>query len=100
LLSNPKVKEYLSEYPTIDAAQFLAGKSMTAFLAKKGFTKYSYVGIAQLVVNTAYNATDMYLSYKNICTLRNASGKDLESAKYIQSQIANTYNKIVECRAQ
>jgi hypothetical protein len=100
LLSNPKVKEYLSEYPTIDAAQFLAGKSITAFLARKGFSKYSYVGIAQLVVNTAYNATDMYLSYKNICTLRNASGKELESAKYIQSQITNTYNKIVECRVQ
>lgn len=100
LLSNPKVKEYLSEYPAIDAAQFLAGKSMTTFLAKKGFSKYSYVGIAQLVVNTAYNATDMYLSYKNICTLRNASGKELESAKYIQSQITDTYNKIIECNAR
>lgn len=99
-LSNPKVKEYIGESPTVDAAQFLAGKSMTEFLAKKGFTRYSYVGIAQLVVNTAYNATDMYLSYKNICTLNKAFGTELESAKRIQSQINNTYDKIVACNKQ
>lgn len=96
-LSNPKVREYLSEYPTTDAAQFLAGKYIKALLEKKGFTKYSYVSIAQLAVNTVYNATDMYLSYKNICTLRNASGKEFAAARHIQSQISNTYSKIVEC---
>lgn len=96
-ISNPKVKEYLNENPTTDAAQFLVGKYMTALLEKKGFTKYSYVSIAQLAVNTVYNATDMYLSYKIICTLRNALGKELEAARHIQSQISNTYSKIVEC---
>lgn len=96
-LSNPKVQEYLSEYPTTDAAQFLAGKYIKALLEKKGFTKYSYVSIAQLAVNTVYNATDMYLSYKNICTLRNSSGKEFAAARHIQSQISNTYSKIVEC---
>lgn len=96
-LSNPKVREYLSEYPTTDAAQFVAGKYIKALLEKKGFTKYSYVSIAQLAVNTVYNATDMYLSYKNICTLRNASGKEFAAVRHIQSQISNTYRKIVEC---
>lgn len=96
-LSNPRVKEYINESPTVDAAQFLAGKAMTEYLAKKGFTRYSYVGIAQLAVNTAYNATDMYLSYKNICTLNKAFGTELESAKRIQRQISDTYGKIVLC---
>lgn len=96
-LSNPKVKEYAGEFPAIDAAQFLAGKSMTALLTKKGISRFSYVGVAQLAVNTAYNATDMYLSYKNICTLRNAAGKELEAAQHIQSQLTDTYNKITQC---
>ena len=100
LLANPKVKEYMGDFPTVDAAQFLVGKSITAFLATKGLAKFSYVGVAQLAVNTAYNVTDLYLSYKNICTLRNAAGKELEAARKIQGQLANSYNAIVACKKQ
>ncbi len=97
LINTLKEKGYLSDFPVVEASQFLAGKTIDSFIKQpiiqKGFLKVSYVTIAQMAVDQAYNALDWYLSYKNMCKLKEINGKELEAAKYIQ-------NKIFEVKAQ
>lgn len=94
---------YLGDFPIVDAAQFLAGKTIEAFMKNPETIvtknlKIGYVTIAQLAVDEFYNAMDWYLSYKNICTLRDVSGKELEAAKYLQSKIDEKRAFLSKCK--
>jgi hypothetical protein len=91
LMNSPVMQELKSEFPIMDATQFLASKAIDGLFdvgsITKGPFKMSYVGLIQLAIDETYNITDWYLSYKNFCTNRDIIGKELESAKYLQGKI-------------
>lgn len=103
-----KEQGMLSETPWVDAGQFIAGKLIDKFLKNpkivlppnllvKGLTKIPYVNAAQLIVDEAYNVTDWVLSYKNICTLREADGRAAEAVSKIQNEMNNIRIQLMEC---
>ena len=83
--------------------QYLSSKALEKFLVeplvkKSIIKKLPYVSIAQLAVNEIYNATDMITSYYTICKLRDADGKALEAAKYLQQKINETQTQLDNCK--
>ncbi|MDP4275585.1 MAG: hypothetical protein Q8907_15030, partial [Bacteroidota bacterium] len=83
MINTLKDQGILSETPWVDAGQFAAEGIINKFLHNpnliigpnsvlKNSLKIPYVTIAELAVNEAYNVTDMWKSYQNICTLRDA----------------------------
>lgn len=110
LVSKLKEKDMLSTTPWVDAGQFLAGKFIDNFLGEpkaiinpnkfvKGAIKIPYVNIAQLVVDEAYNGYDMYLSYKNVVTLREADGKATEAINKIYADMNEIKVQLAGCPA-
>ena len=103
-----KEQGMLSETPWVDAGQFLAGKVIDKFLKNpkivippnflvKGLTKIPYVNASQIIVDEAYNATDWVLSYKNVCTFREADGRATEAIRKIRNDMDNIKIQLVEC---
>lgn len=108
LVNKLKEKDILSTTPWVDAGQFLAGKFIDSFLGEpkvvinpnkyvKGAIKIPYVNLAQLVVDEAYNAYDMYSSYKNICTFREADGKAAEAINKIYADMNEIKVQLAGC---
>lgn len=103
-----KEQGMLSETPWVDAGQFLAGKVIDKFLKSpkivippnllvKGLTKVPYVNAAQIIVDEAYNVTDWVLSYKNICTLREADGMATGAMRKIINDMDNIRIQLMDC---
>ena len=103
-----KEQGYLSNVPWVDAASFMTGEMINKFLHDpsivmkpnsivKGKLKIPYVTVAQLVVDEAYNVTDMLTSYKNICTLRDADGTAASAVKKIQNDMDNIKIQLKDC---
>jgi hypothetical protein len=103
-----KEQGMLSETPWVDAGQFLAGKVIDKFLKNpkivippnflvKGLTKIPYVNAAQIIVDEGYNVTDWVLSYKNICTFREADGRATEAMRKIRNDMDNIKIQLMEC---
>ena len=103
-----KEQGMLSETPWVDAGQFLAGKVIDKFLKNpkivippnylvKGLTKIPYVNVSQIIVDEAYNVTDWVLSYKNICTFREADGMATEAMRKIRNDMDNIKIQLMEC---
>lgn len=99
---------YLSDTPWVDTAQFLTGEVINKFMDDpsvvikpnsliKGSLKIPYVTIAQLVVDEAYNVTDMLTSFNNICTLRDADGKASDAVRKIQNNMDNIKIQLKNC---
>lgn len=110
-----KEQDLLTSTPWVDAGSFLAGETINAFLGSPGITKnpklyttksiiknqlkIPYVTIVQLAVDETYNAMDMWKSYQNICTFREADGKATEAVKKIESDMNNLKLQIKNCPA-
>lgn len=106
-----KEKDLLSDFPWVEAGQFLAGEAINKFLKDpaavikpnsliKGSLKLPYVTVAQLAVDEAYNVTDMLTSFKNICTLRDADGKASEAVKKIKNDMDKIKIELKGCPSQ
>jgi hypothetical protein len=103
-----KEQGVLSATPWVDAGQFLAGKVIDKFLKNpkivippnfmvKGLTKIPYVNASQIIVDEAYNVTDWVLSYKNVCTFREADGRAAEAMRKIRNDMDNIKIQLMEC---
>lgn len=108
MVNELKEQDYLSNVPWVDAASFMTGEVINKFMndpsivlkpnsVVKGSLKMPYVTVAQLVVDEAYNVTDMITSYKNICTLREADGKATEAVRKIQNDMSNIKMQLKGC---
>lgn len=107
MLNDPKFKSLLNTgNPEVDAGQFTTGKIAEVFLEgpvlkEKLVSAFSktmpIVAWCQFAVDQTYNATDWILSYKNICDLNSVSGKETESAQYLQNKIFETQSLLKEC---
>lgn len=108
MINTLKDQGILSETPWVDAGQFAAEGIINKFLHNpnliigpnsllKNSLKIPYVTIAELAVNEAYNVTDLWKSYQNICTLRDADGKATEAVKKIQNDMDNIKIQLKDC---
>lgn len=106
ILNDVAVKNMLNDggFADLDAIQFGVGKTFEKILSSnflknlKGFSnKIPYVTYAQFIVDQAYNATDMWLSYQRIVQLREVKGQETRAAMSQQMNIDKTINELKEC---
>lgn len=55
------------------------------------------IALVDISVKTIYNGTDYFLSLQRIMESRKIYGGALETAKYIQNNINNTYSALSGC---
>jgi hypothetical protein len=103
-----KEKGLVTDYPWVEAGQFLTGELINKFMHNpsillksnsilKHSVKIPYVTVSQLVVDETYNATDWLTSFNNVCTFRDADGKATEAIKKIQNDMDNMKIELQGC---
>ncbi|MEL7585530.1 MAG: hypothetical protein AAGU19_02370 [Prolixibacteraceae bacterium] len=99
MLQDSTMQEYFGEEaPALNALLDISkiaasGEVFGKWVAKK----MPVVAYAELAVNQSYNALDWLLSYKRIKEANKINGGVLETARYIQNNINNTYAALKDC---
>lgn len=106
--SNREIKEILEDpriqpYFTTDAPELNALLDISKILASnKVLGKWvakqmPALAMLEISAKQAYNATDWYLSFKRIAEANNINGQVMESARYLQGKIDETFVELRNC---
>lgn len=99
ILENPQMEKYFNkEKPELNALLDISkiaadSKVFGKWVARKVPT----IALIEISIKTVYNGLDFFLSLQRIKESRKINGGAMETAKYIQNNINNTYAALSEC---
>ena len=99
IIENPQMQQYFQmdkpELNTLlDISKIAADNAVFGKWVAK---KLPLIALVDISVKTIYNGTDYFLSLQRIMESRKIYGGALETAKYIQNNINNTYSALSGC---
>ncbi len=99
LLEDPKIKKYFeTESPKLsallDISKIAASNKVFGKWVEK---KVPLIAGIEISIKQSYNALDWILSYKRIVDAQKINGGVLDTAKFIQKNIDNTYAALKDC---
>ncbi|MBN1904678.1 MAG: hypothetical protein JW927_06240 [Deltaproteobacteria bacterium] len=99
ILEEPMIQKYLeTDTPELKAMLDISRIAASANVFGKWVAKrMPIIAGIELAINQLYNATDWYLSYRNLAEAHKINGKIMDSARYIQKNIDDTYMALSQC---
>ncbi|MDF1590427.1 MAG: hypothetical protein P1P89_02835 [Desulfobacterales bacterium] len=100
MIEDPRMQKYFeTEAPELKALLDISkiaasNKVFGKWVAKK----LPIIAGVEFAINQAYNAFDWYLSYERLSEAHKINGRVMNSARYIQKNIDDTYLALGECR--
>ncbi|MDP3352881.1 MAG: hypothetical protein Q8S44_03990 [Flavobacteriaceae bacterium] len=99
IIENPQMQQYFQmdkpELNTLlDISKIVADNEMMGKWVAK---KLPMIALVDISIKTLYNGTDYFLSLNRIMESRKIYGGALETAKYIQKNIDDSYKSLSEC---
>lgn len=99
LLNAPEMKKYFeSEAPELNTLLDISKLAASNMVFGKWVAKkIPVVAVIEISIKQAYNGTDYYLSLKRILEAQKINGGVMETARFIQRNIDNTYTALSCC---
>jgi len=99
MYEDPRMKKYFeTEAPELDVLLDISKLAASNKVFGKWVArKIPAIALIEISIKQAYNATDWFLSYQRISEANQINGKVMDTAKYIQKNIDETYLAIKKC---
>lgn len=99
MLDDPRMQKYFTaDAPELNALLDISKiAASNKVLGKWVARQMPIIAMLEITGKQAYNATDWYLSFKRIAEANRINGKVMESARYLQGKIDDTFIELRQC---